>query len=247
VKVLKRELTSTQIELGQQNPTTGNFLPGRESILNEFVTGRQNDWVIVGNPLGDDRTIGTESFIDLRGLSQDDKTIFFSNVMIQTPLLPTVGARGISNAGEGYDETSAPAGATLIITDLMTSIPISIEDAFAQGHSAGYAGYPEYSTLNFEHVIYNRTQLYSVDLDFGGQVMQLTGSNQTGSGQATASDRLYCYRFVSWTNNMRNVFIAIPAARFLCAVEAKEEAMVSHLYRLKRSYDLQQSFDNDSL
>lgn len=246
MKILKREMTSTSFTLGQRNPTTGNFLPGRENIIDEFLS--QNDWVIVGNELGDDKVLGQESFIDLRGLSQEDKTIFFDNVMVQTPLLPIAGARGTSGDGAGpYDETNAPAGATLSVTDLMTSIPIDIQTAHTDGHAAGYAGFPELSTLNFEHVIYNRTQSFALDLDFGGAVMQLTGSNQTGSGQATASDRIYCYRFVTWTNDMRNVNIVIPPARHLCAVTAKEEPMVSHLYRLKRSYDLQQSFDIDRL
>ena len=246
MKLLKREHTLTQFRLGQRNPTTGNFLPGRESIIDEFVN--QNDWVIIGNPLGDDRSIGTESYIDLKGLNQQDKSIFFDNIIVQTPVPPTAGARGVSGDGAGpYDETSAPAGSTLLITDLITTIPIDIQTAHQTVIQSGYAGFAQYSSINFEHVVFNRSQTFALDLDFGGQVFQLTASHQSGSGMPTASDRLYCYRFATWSNDLRNVDIVIPPARHLLAVTAKEEPMVNHLFRLKRSYDLQQSFDIDRL
>ena len=73
----------------------------------------------------------------------------------------------------------------------------------------------------------------------------ILGDHQTGSLDATASDRIYCYRAVTFLQTQNPCLIAIPSARYLLRAEAKEEPEYEYLMRLKRSYELQNEPDND--
>ena len=67
--------------------------------------------------------------------------------------------------------------------------------------------------------------------------------NQLGSLEATASDRIYCYRVVLYSGAVAR-FDVYPA-RYILRADAKEEPEYQYLMRLKRSYELQNQPDRD--
>ena len=61
----------------------------------------------------------------------------------------------------------------------------------------------------------------------------------------TASDRVYSYRMVLTALAGTSKTILIPASRQILSAEAREEPEFEYLMRLKRSYELAQSYDED--
>ena len=101
------------------------------------------------------------------------------------------------------------------------------------------------SALTFDQTIYGRVRIFNMDLDnLAGGFFITLGDNQTGSLEATASDRVYCYRFVSMTVTADST-IALTGVRYILRAKAVEEPEYQYLMRLKRSYELQQRFDRD--
>jgi hypothetical protein len=169
------------------------------------------------------------TYFDLAGMSMEEKTIFLEAATVQQAgTLLVTGATGDS----------------LVIWDIMTSIPVDItnpdlqEDIVRRG--LGFSG----STLNFEHVLYQRMTRYGVDLDFGGGFPVISEQHQSGSLSPTASDRIYSYRLLAVASTLDTTVI-LPPVRHLISVNPKEEPTFEHIMRLKRSYDLQQSYDED--
>ena len=170
-------------------------------------------------------------FIDLAGVAMEGGTIFIEAATVQ---------RGTYNY-----ILPAAAGDRIYIWDIMTSIPIDIakqdvqEEIFSRG--IGMLG----TRLNYEHVLYNRMQIFSYDVDFSNGTAILVDETQSGSLEATASDRIYCYRVVSFTTSGPTASGVISPVRYVINVQQKEEPEYQHLMRLKRSYDLQQAPDVD--
>jgi hypothetical protein len=73
----------------------------------------------------------------------------------------------------------------------------------------------------------------------------LASDNQIGSLKATASDRIYSYRILYITGGTVATQVNVYYARHIIRAEAKEEAEYQYLMRLRRSYELQQSHDED--
>lgn len=177
----------------------------------------------------------SNSFIDLKGLSMEAETVF-----------PT--AATVQHAGR--HALVGPAGSNMVIHDIITSIPLDLTDTdvlngvFTFG--VGFSGSTSTAkgSLNFEHVIFARTQKWANDLDVAAQFPELREEFQYGSMAPSASDRLYCYRFVGLYVT-GDTGMDIPPARQLLEVDAKAEPEYQHLMRLKRSYDLQQTPDVD--
>lgn len=213
---------------------TGTGAPEQDAWFDEFSTGIQGEWVkIAANNFF---LIGNEQYIDLNGLNIDDKTVFFDAITVQSPLPPIIEKKSpVSPA--------IPAGASIIIHDIITSVPLALDDNTpAQlGYGIGYMQ----SQYDFEHVIYYRSQTWATDVDYAGNICNLTHQSQSGSGMPTASDRLYCYRFVQWSPQVQNAKVTIMPSRFVLGVQASKENDLTYIYRLKRSYELQQRFDRD--
>jgi hypothetical protein len=171
----------------------------------------------------------SSTYFDLKGLSDDMKTVFLDGATVQH-----AGLHGLSG----------PAGANVVIHDIITSIPVDptdtlLLDALFQSGLGFPRGY-----LNFEHVLYGRVQRWANDLDVASGFPELREEFQYGSLQPTASDRLYSYRFMS-VNVVGDTAVQIPPVRHLIQASPKEEPEYQHLMRLKRSYDLQQTSDVD--
>lgn len=176
--------------------------------------------------------IGSETYFDLAGLSQEEKTLFFEGMAVQESGVPAIAGQ----AGDNY-----------ILYDIMTSVPFDMFDVPLVGSlSIRGIGFPG-SELNFEHVLYARTRRLTLDLDTTARMAMVVNDYQSGSMMPTASDRIYCYRIVVVdASTMASASsINIQPARYLLNVQAKEEPTYEHIMRLKRSYDLQQSHDED--
>jgi len=169
-----------------------------------------------------------DTYYDLAGLSMDSKTLFFEAAGIQEPYNIAVG--GSATAGDGA-----------VVMDLMTTSPLTdaeLVQILIYGNLDG-------SNLAFEQTVYFRYRVQSFNLDnLAGGYMSVTSDNQLGSLEPTASDRIYCYRVVSFGNNANGTYLT-AGARYLLKATAKEEPEFEYLMRLKRSYDLQNEPDVD--
>ena len=176
-----------------------------------------------------------EQILDLAGLSKQEKTIFFSGIAQQDGVNPAV--------------VTGAAGDSLKVFDLISSVPVTdpnslLKIAIVQNFvtAPGFSG----NMPTWEQSIYLLAREFTIDLDTANWgSMLLVSSNQVGSLQPTASDRLYCYRLLAPGIPTTATQIYAPPVRYVVGVNPKEEKEYEYLMRLKRSYDLQQSFDVD--
>lgn len=171
----------------------------------------------------------SENYFDLAGMTIEDETLFFEGAAVQE----------ISNAISG----SGTAGDNCTIVDLMTNKPVRDTDLL---NYFTFANILRGSKLTFDQTIYSRIRFQNIDIDnaAGGVMITLT-DNQTGSLEPTASDRIYCYRLISFgTGNADGTYFSL-GARYLLRATAKQEAEYEYLMRLKRSFELQNQPDRD--
>jgi hypothetical protein len=182
------------------------------------------------NPGGSSPVFCSDTFFDLAGLSQREKTLFFDAATVQDLLNPIV-------------FNQAP-GDSVIVTDLMTTKPLTDTQLTSFTIFGNFAA--PGASLTFEETVYARLNQYVVDLDTAawGSMVQVS-SNQIGSLKATASDRIYSYRIVTGSTPFVGNRFDITACRHLLQAQAKEEAEYQYLMRLRRSYELQQQPDVD--
>jgi len=189
----------------------------------------------IGSDVGGDyeklgpSVFAASDYIDLAGLSMDSETIFPQAITVQMTSQPFI---------------NGAVAKQLVILDLITSIPIDLTSAYwATGiwltDGPGFS----LSESNFEHVLYARSNAYSTTVDLAASWPTLVSSHQFGSMAPTASDRVYCYRIVTFDNDVTG--ITLPSARHLLVVDVKAEPEFEYLMRLKRSYDLQNEPDVD--
>jgi len=170
-----------------------------------------------------------ETYFDMAGLSQDEKTFFFDGATVQDLTNPSA--------------TGAVAGDLCQIADIMSALPLNDTQL---GAFAVYGGNEEAAFPTFDQTIYARLRVFSVDVDFSASgYFNLLSDNQLGSLGPTASDRIYVYRVVIFGANNTATNCSITPARFLLQMTAREEPDFEYIMRLKRSYDLQQSYDED--
>ena len=169
------------------------------------------------------------AYFDLGGLTMDDKTLFFQGAATQELKNPT--------------SFPATAGNTLQIADIMSVVPLTDTEAGSYVVGANF-NVSNSSDLTFEQTVYGRVRVFNIDLDnLAGGYSILLSDTQTGSLEATASDRIYCYRVVYYLGADAR-FDVFPA-RYILRADAKEEPEFEYLMRLKRSYELQNEPDRD--
>ena len=185
-----------------------------------------NGWRIV-NPAG---SFVSSTYFDLAGMSLREKTLFFEGATVQELVNP--------------QHTAGQPGDSMVVVDLMTTIPLSDEDVINFALYGNFAGSP--SQITFQQTTYARVNQYVVDIDTQawGSYM-LVASNQLGSLDPSASDRIYSYRGVLLGTPTQATKVELLSARHLLQSDAKTEEEFQYLMRLKRSYELQQSHDED--
>ena len=172
--------------------------------------------------------VAQSTYFDLAGMTIDDETLFIKLAQIQRYFPPT-----LTNAatGDSFDEMM-----------IMSTHPLT--DAELISASADV-----YSQLSFEEIVYASCRRYVKTVDegnFGSPV--LLHDNITSGAEATASDRIYCYRLSTPTavQPLQGVDgVTLASVNFVIVADAKKEAEYEYLMRLARSYQLQQRFDRD--
>jgi len=218
VKVLQKEFGYVVVSLGGA--------PNQYSI-----TSQQTNWEQPTPPQG---LVASKTYFDLAGLTNREKTLFFQTALVQQNGLPTI--------------TSGAAGDFVNVYDVMTSSPMTDAELQVFPGNANFSGLAPTATtgLTFDQTIFARARTYSLTVDLAASgYMPKISDHQLGSLSPTASDRIYCYRIVFVNAAGTNKDITIPPARYILSADAKEEAEYEYLMRLKRSYELQQSYDED--
>lgn len=137
----------------------------------------------------------------------------------------------------------ATAGNIVQVADIMCTTPLTDTEAALFTLGGNFSG-PTASTLTFDQTVYGRVRTFNADLDnLASSYMIVLGDNQLGSLEATASDRIYCYRVALYVGAPTR-FDVYPA-RYILRANAKEEPEFEYLMRLKRSYELQNQPDRD--
>ncbi len=182
---------------------------------------------------GSSNAIMSSTYFDLAGMSLKEKTLFFDGAGVQNVNAPSV--------------INGAAGDTLIVTDLMSSSPLT-DAELSSLHLIGNFAQPG-AKLSFDETIYARNQVWGLTLnEVATGYMVLLNESQFGSMSPTASDRVYSYRIVIAVGLIGQPSmdsITIYPARHILRAEAKEEPDHEYIMRLLRSYQLQQEPDED--
>ena len=218
MKVMQKEHGYIVIDLG--------------AVLNQYsISDSISNWTQPYPPGGG---FISQTYFDLAGLSQREKTLFFKGATVQQLGNPTM--------------TSGAAGDSCQIYDIMTSSPLTPAELTVFSQAGNFAGLTGGATsgLTFDQTIYARRREYVVSVDLAAWgALQLVSDDQLGSMNPTASDRVYSYRMVIAALAGTNKTLAVLGSRQILSAEAKEEPEFEYLMRLKRSYELQQSHDED--
>ena len=192
------------------------------------IQGTSGSWELM-SPASS--VVVSKDYFDLAGMTLQEKTLFFKSALVQEFQNPS--------------HSNGAVGNNLFLYDLMTSSPMTNNQLVEFIQNGNFAGGG--AGLTFDQTIYGRIRQYAIDLDTAawGSFVQLS-DNQVGSMSPTASDRVYSYRmlFVG-AGHADNIQVTLFPARHILSADVKEEAEFEYLMRLKRSYELQQSYDED--
>lgn len=193
----------------------------------------QDTYVNGWRPLGDSIFV-SDTYFDLAGMAQREKTLFFEGATVQEIYSP--------------QHTEGQVGDNIVVWDVMTSEPMTDAELLSFTAVGNFA--TSQAGLGYQETIYARARHYLIDLDTAGWGSFILGSeNQIGSLEATASDRIYTYRILYIVRFNIPVSplgkLQVFPARYIIRAEAKEEQEFRYLMRLRRSYELQQSYDED--
>jgi hypothetical protein len=170
-----------------------------------------------------------ETQIDLSGYAMDSLTFFPRAVGIQDP--------GIYTFKNTAGDTTVDS---LQVLDIVTTVPMDI-NRVSNAMIANVAPGMIDSDYDFTPILFGLFRFFTSNTQISyPDYMQLERSQRFDSGEATAADKLYCYRIVqviaTEINNQTEIFI--PAARQLLGGMLGEESDLVYMQRLKRSYEL---------
>lgn len=170
-------------------------------------------------------------YFDLAGMTKQEKTLFIQGLDIQLAFPPEM--------------NNAVTGDALNIFTIVADTPLS-NSSFA---------FPGFFTggIDAQNVIFSRCQTWAVTQDGSATSRFMALVNETNSGvcTSTASDRIYygiafrvnVVKVGPTTSTVDAVYF--PPMRIKLFADVVEEQEYQYLMRLKRSYDLQQSYDVD--
>jgi len=204
------------------------FIANISSGEGTWSTFSQGYWTVLSNNQNSCTAI-QESQIDLGGLSQREKTIFFKDLEIQMPYPPSM--------------LNAIAGDNLQLQLLISDQPIS--------YYAFYGPDQASSDVNAENMLIMRTQTWLVDQDTAqwGSVMKLANETASGLMRATASDTIYISYYVVLGTRRVGVGpvlsdiekFTVPPLLIVLGVDVENESEDQYVMRLRRSYELSQT------
>jgi hypothetical protein len=174
-----------------------------------------------------------EGYFDLSGYNLDDLTL--------VPTLMELQDSGI------YQTTFFPVGPTgtqdegLFIVDVMSQEKLNIDDTMLGILTGGYPSTNQSST-NFEQIPMCNVRFTRIRTTYGANNLQsVVCGGSYGSGEPTAGEKLYLYRFIVVSSLVPFTgpegIIAYPT-RFILGANIIKEEELAHMMRLKRSYEL---------
>jgi len=178
-----------------------------------------------------------ESVIDVAGYTGEDMTFF--------PIAGDV-QRGITSLGltTGYVTEWILASTVPIINSSLSSItslnfPFTLPGQYSQGNDTE-------SGIDFDQLIYGRLNVYTQNTNLNQNWGVRVHTSSLGSGAATNGSKIYVYRVIRLDDAQGPGFFAtIPSGRLLLSGQLREEAEYAQIMRMRRSYELQQSYDED--
>lgn len=185
------------------------------------------------NKLGGTNIFLSEERLDIGGLSKQELTLFFGNQRLQRagPYVSTVTIDPVLGGALIQD--------TIIISD----VPLGAPDTFTplgQGPNSMQAGF------NNSPDDYLNTKLATggtwTQSSTSPLVMLSSDNYEYGSGEPTASDTLYLYRWVGLNvpAPQASDSCQVPAIRYLATGVASKESDLVYINRLRLSYENQQ-------
>jgi hypothetical protein len=187
---------------------------------------------ILGNSANNILARADNQYIDLAGMTQQEKTLFIEGLQVEYQFAPSA--------------SDAIAGDQIEIIFMITDKPVGPLDFGNPGFAS--------TQLNAENCALFQQDVWSFTQDSAAWSSYPTLNSRVtaGSMMATASDRLYVSVFqrvitrkigAGPTSTIDN--ITIPGFRYTVNVDVKEEQEYRYLMRLRRSFELQQSTDRD--
>jgi len=178
-----------------------------------------------------------EDVIDVAGYTGEDLTFF--------PIAGDV-QRGITSLGltAGYVTEWILASTVPIINSSLSSItslnfPFTLPGQYSQGNDTE-------SGIDFDQLIFGRLNVYTKNTNLNQNWGVKVHTSSIGSGAATNGSKIYIYRIIRLDDAQGAGFYAtIPSARLLLSGQLREEAEYAQIMRMRRSYELQQSYDED--
>ena len=168
--------------------------------------------------------------IDITGLTVQELTFFPTSGNVQ---------RGPVNLGLGLGIISE----TIIVTVTPRStVPPTPGDMFMRPIGLDYS-----DTEEFQNIIWGRSWTWNANTALPGNFGVPVNVTDIGSGSPTNGDTLYLYRYISVSGYTAGPgrFAEVGPARVILTGQLREEPEFQQIMRLRRSYELQQTYDED--
>ena len=154
--------------------------------------------------------------------------------------------RGITSLGltTGYVTEWILASTVPIINSslsVLTSLnmPFTLPGQYSQGNDTE-------SGIDFGQIIYGQMNVYTQNTNLNQNWGVKVHTTSIGSGAATNGSKIYVYRVIRLDDAAGPGFFAtIPSGRLLLSGQLREEAEYAQIMRMRRSYELQQTYDED--
>ena len=229
--VLQKDLPFLELEV---EPGTNEILI-RNTRPDEYAY-QLGSWSRVASK-GTGRNFIYEDVIDVAGYTGEDLTFF--------PIAGDV-QRGITSLGltTGYVTEWILASTVPIANSSFSSIsslnfPFTLPGQFSQGNDTE-------SAIDFDQLIFGRLNVYTQNTNLNQNWGVKVHTSSIGSGAATNGSKIYVYRVIRLDDAAGPGFFAtIPSGRLLLSGQLREEAEYAQIMRMRRSYELQQSYDED--
>ena len=189
----------------------------------------QSGWENVQSVAPNQTGIYWESYFDLSGYNQDDLTVIPTLLELQDPMM--------------YYFSNPPAGSNEIIqlVDVISMERLNAEAVFNDLFLGNVPGSP-LSDTNYEQLPMVNSRITARRTDLATTNLHtVTSAGSMGSGEPTTVKKLWCYRFVMILPEVPLIGgenLQVPATRFILASQIVRESELSHMMRLKRSYEL---------
>lgn len=198
----------------------------------EWSITQNGEYTLTSGTGNNARAQALNEYIDLSGMTQQEKTAVIKGLEIQYQIPPSM--------------TNAVAGDGLEIQILISDVP-------ATGLSFIGPGFA-YSDMSMQNCILHRTQTWAITTDSGSfaSYTQMVNETITGLCDVTTSDRIYVSvnLFVISTKIGPGTpstldSVTVPGIRVVLSADVEEEPDFVYLMRQRRAYELQQSYDDD--